>query len=131
MRSISSGAGVSILLTPTISGDANLDGKVDINDLTIVLANYGKTSGVSWATGDFNGDAKVDINDLTIVLANYGQTQDQRPPAAGLAAVPEPTTLVLIGVAALIPSPARACGEARPAGPKKPNVTASFRRPAD
>ena len=26
-----------------LPGDANLDGKVDINDLTIVLANYGQT----------------------------------------------------------------------------------------
>ena len=30
-------------LTPAISGDANLDGKVDINDLTIVLTNYNQT----------------------------------------------------------------------------------------
>ena len=29
----------SIVLDPTILGDANLDGKVDVNDLTIVLSN--------------------------------------------------------------------------------------------
>ena len=61
------------LLDPLVPGDANADGKVDINDLTIVLARYGKT-GMTWNPGDFNGDGKVDINDLTIVLANYGKT---------------------------------------------------------
>ena len=33
----------SMVLKPTILGDANLDGKVDVNDLTIVLANFGQT----------------------------------------------------------------------------------------
>ena len=71
-------------------GDANMDGQVDINDLTIVLANYNQ-SGMNWTTGDFNGSGAVDINDLTIVLANYNQTSS----AAGLAAVPEPSALFL------------------------------------
>ena len=62
----------SYLLTPAIPGDANLDHTVDINDLTIVLANYGRSTGMSWSTGEFTGDGTVDINDLTIVLANYG-----------------------------------------------------------
>ena len=54
-------------------GDADLDGRVDVNDLTVVLADYGQT-GV-WSQGNFiTGDSQVDINDLTIVLANYGQT---------------------------------------------------------
>ena len=35
-------------------GDANGDGKVDINDLTIVLTNYDKT-GMAWSQGEFTG----------------------------------------------------------------------------
>ena len=89
--------GEAFLLTPALPGDANLDGMVDINDLTIVLANYNKT-GMIWATGDFVGDGKVDINDLTIVLANYGQTAGAS--AGGMAAVPEPSA-VLLSAAAL------------------------------
>jgi uncharacterized membrane protein len=85
-------AGVTqgFLLKPAISGDANLDGKVDINDLTVVLTSYGQ-SGMVWSQGDFNGDGKVDINDLTIVLTNYGKT-------AGLsfAAVPEPSAIAIL-----------------------------------
>ena len=70
-----------------LPGDANLDGKVDINDLTIVLSHYGQ-SGMTWTEGEFTGDGTVDINDLTIVLAHYN-TPPPRPPAAP-AAVPEP-----------------------------------------
>ena len=80
----------------TILGDANYDGKVDINDLTIVLAHYNQT-GMTWAQGDFNGDGTVDINDLTIVLAHYNQTVGSS--AAGLAAVPEPSTIAIAAAA--------------------------------
>ena len=68
------------MLSPALPGDANLDGKVDVNDLTVVLTNFGKT-GRTWATGDFVGDGKVDVNDLTIVLANFGRTFGARPAA--------------------------------------------------
>ena len=61
-----------------IPGDANLDGQVDINDLTIVLSRYNAT-GMTWTQGDFNSDGKVDINDLTIVLSNYNQSASARP----------------------------------------------------
>ena len=60
-------------ITPTGLGDANLDGRVDINDLTIVLSHYNQT-GMTWTEGEFTGDGTVDINDLTIVLANYNKT---------------------------------------------------------
>ena len=78
------------LLTPANAGDANLDGNVDINDLTVVLTGYNQT-GVSWGQGDLNGDGTVDINDLTLVLANYGQSS-----GAGIKAVPEPSAVALL-----------------------------------
>ncbi len=84
------------MILEDLPGDANKDGKVDINDLTTVLAHYG-TSGstldVTYSEGDFNADGKVDINDLTIVLAHYGDTVGSS--AAGMAAVPEPSSLLL------------------------------------
>jgi hypothetical protein len=79
----------------SLPGDANLDGKVDVNDLTIVLTSYGQ-SGKLWTQGDFNGDSTVDVNDLTITLTNYGKTS-----GAGIAAVPEPSCVVLVGIAAV------------------------------
>ena len=87
-----------VIINPQLPGDANLDGKVDINDLTIVLAHYNQT-GTTWTQGEFTGDGTVDINDLTIVLAHYGDTAGS---AAGpAAAVPEPSAVVLIGIGAL------------------------------
>ena len=77
-----------------LPGDANLDGRVDINDLTIVLEHYNQT-GMTWTDGNVNGDGRVDINDLTIVLKRYNTSLASS--AAGTAAVPEPGTLVLIG----------------------------------
>ena len=87
------------LLTPLEPGDANGDGRVDINDLTTVLANYGQT-GMTWTQGEFTGDGTVDINDLTIVLANYNTTYGAS--AAGVKAVPEPSCAVLLGAACVL-----------------------------
>jgi hypothetical protein len=55
-----------------ISGDANFDGMVDVGDLGILAANYGKEFNANWAMGDFNGDEDVDVGDLGILAANYG-----------------------------------------------------------
>ena len=84
---------------PFLPGDANHDGTVDINDLTIVLNNFGRSSGMSWSTGDVTGDGTVDINDLTIVLANLGQTSGAS--AGGPQAVPEPGSLALLAAGAI------------------------------
>ncbi len=91
-------ANQAFLLRQLLPGDANEDGTVDINDLTIVLAHYGQT-GTTWTQGEFTGDGTVDINDLTIVLAHYGQSLGAS--AGGMAAVPEPSALVLTSVAAI------------------------------
>ena len=83
---------ILIEAAPLLPGDANGDGRVDINDLTIVLTDYGKT-GCAWSQGCMDGDptGTVDVNDLTIVLANFGYGVS----VAGPAAVPEPSTLLL------------------------------------
>jgi probable HAF family extracellular repeat protein len=89
----------AFLLTPTLPGDANLDGTVDLNDLTNVLINYSQTGVVNgWNLGDFNGDGRVDINDLTIVLTSYGQSLGSFP---DVAAVAEPSAFVLLGIGAV------------------------------
>ena len=90
------GTGLETAAAP-IPGDANGDGRVDVNDLTIVLTNFGQT-GRTWSQGAMDGDptGTVDINDLTIVLANFGKTS-----GATLAAVPEPSCMVLLSVGAI------------------------------
>ena len=79
-------------------GDANGDGRVDINDLTIVLSNFGQSVGPgAWANGEFTGDGTVNVNDLTIVLSNFGHGTS----AGAAAAVPEPASAVLLACCGL------------------------------
>jgi hypothetical protein len=70
------GSPVEVTITQSaaspIPGDANLDRIVDVGDLGILAANYGKTSGATWSQGDFNDDGAVDVGDLGILAANYG-----------------------------------------------------------
>jgi hypothetical protein len=90
---LDSGGGGVEALASLHPGDANGDGRVDINDLTIVLTNFGQT-GCVWSQGCMDGDptGTVDINDLTIVLSSFGMTYT----AAGIEAVPEPSTIALL-----------------------------------
>jgi hypothetical protein len=84
------------LLNYALPGDANGDGTVNISDLSVVLTNYDRT-GMSWGQGDFDGNGNVDIQDLSKVLTNYDKTAGA---SAGIAAVPEPASLILLAVAA-------------------------------
>jgi hypothetical protein len=56
---------------PTTPGDANGDGIADVKDLSLLAANYGKTSGATWSMGDFNDDSAVNVQDLSVLAANY------------------------------------------------------------
>jgi hypothetical protein len=98
----------SILLQLTFSGDANLDGKVDVTDLG-ALATHWQTSDV-WTGGDFNYDGFVDVSDLGALATNWQAgvgsplgpgSLDDAMLAAGLAdvAVPEPAALGALIVA--------------------------------
>jgi hypothetical protein len=55
-----------------IPGD--VDGDVDLADLTQLLVHYGVTQGVGYEDGDLDGDGDVDLADLAALLANYGMT---------------------------------------------------------
>ena len=58
-----------------VASDVNSDGKVDLADLSVVLANYGKTivqsSPAMVNSSDINGDGKVDIKDISIILSKF------------------------------------------------------------
>jgi len=64
----------SILVRYTVVGDMNLNGRVDDNDVTILVLNYdhGSTSNKYWYQGDISGyDGRVDDNDVTLLVLNY------------------------------------------------------------
>jgi hypothetical protein len=59
---------------PPITGDLNYDGRVDLSDLGVLLANYGTPSGAAYEDGDIDGDGAVDLSDLGLLLAHYGES---------------------------------------------------------
>jgi hypothetical protein len=88
----------SVLMAYTRTGDANLDGIVNDDDVTIVGATYAPgVAQPSWALGDFDYNGFVDDDDVTLLGAFYDPSAaplDDAPPA-GVVAVPEPATLLL------------------------------------
>lgn len=60
-----------------MAGDANEDGRVDVADLGILAANYGRSDQGTWSQGDFNCDGRIDVADLGILAANYGTGTEQ------------------------------------------------------
>jgi hypothetical protein len=62
--------------TPTCDGDVNNDRVVNLQDLAVLLSNFGLTGSATPAQGDLNGDQDVDISDLALLLAHFGTTCD-------------------------------------------------------
>jgi hypothetical protein len=97
----------SILMAYTRTGDANLDGVVNDDDVTIVGAAYAPgVAQPSWALGDFDYSGFVDDDDVTLLGAFYDPSAPPlnppaEPGASGVAAVPEPGTLVIAASAVL------------------------------
>jgi hypothetical protein len=64
---VSVSAAPEVLVMYTYGGDANLDGKINIDDY--VKIDNGIAGGLTgWANGDFNYDGKVNIDDYTTVI---------------------------------------------------------------
>ncbi len=79
---------------PYLNGDANLDGSVLVGDLNAVGTNW-QSSPDPWSSGDFNADGIVDVADLNGLALNW---QDSIPAAAAQTAVPEPASLLAMGL---------------------------------
>ena len=95
----------SILMAYTRTGDANLDGLVNDDDVTIVGATYAPgVPNAHWALGDFDYNGFVDDDDVTLLGVFYNPAA---PPlvapasaeAGQLAAVPEPSSVMLLASA--------------------------------
>jgi hypothetical protein len=91
----------AVLIGYTRTGDANLDGIVDDDDVTILGANYAPgVPNASWALGDFDYKGFVDDDDVTLLGAFYDPSA---PPlivpasaaSGAISAVPEPATITL------------------------------------
>jgi hypothetical protein len=100
----------SVLMAFTRTGDANLDGVVNDDDVTIVGASYAPgVAGASWAVGDFDYNGFVDDDDVTLLGVFYdssaqpliGAPAKTGASASAVAAVPDPGTFLLAGLGSL------------------------------
>jgi PEP-CTERM motif len=98
------------------AGNAKLEPTVGAASFALLLANFGGT-GKHWQSGDFNGDGNTNASDFAILLANFGGVDPYwtahsgsillaPTPGAGAgagvsSAVPEPASIVLLGLAGL------------------------------
>ncbi|HUO06926.1 MAG TPA: S8 family serine peptidase [Phycisphaerae bacterium] len=93
-------------------GDADLDGKVDLTDLSTVLTNIGMST-TKWTDGNFDGTGTVDLTDLSDVLNNFGAVSGNLKSAMAtgvssqaafsqVAMAPEPGSLAIMGGAAAL-----------------------------
>jgi len=89
----------SILIAATYPGDANLDLKVDLTDLSIVLNNFGTTT-AEWGLGNFDGAATIDLTDLSDVLNNFGNQVVVIHPFSAItpSSAPEPGSLLTLAL---------------------------------
>jgi hypothetical protein len=98
----------SVLMALTRTGDANLDGIVNDDDVTIVGASYAPgVAQASWGLGDFDYNGFVDDDDVTLLGVFYDPAAAPIAPPVeasigAIAAVPEPATVSLLGVVAMI-----------------------------
>jgi len=80
-------------LKNTWMGDSNLDGEFNSGDLVSVFGagKYETGQPATWIEGDWNGDGGFGSGDLVVAFADGGYEEGIR-----VAAVPEPTALVLL-----------------------------------
>jgi hypothetical protein len=95
----------SVLIRHTRIGDANLDGVVNDDDVTIVGAMYAPgVANANWANGDFDYNGFVDDDDVTLLGALYDPSAAPIPApqgGGGVAAVPEPATWLMLTLGGL------------------------------
>jgi T5SS/PEP-CTERM-associated repeat protein len=100
---------------PGSGADFNGDGIVDGSDIAIWSSNYGLGANpppvATQADGDANGDGVVDGADFLLIQQQYGGPPPALPASGdAIAAVPEPSTLLLAACAMSLPLAARRRG---------------------
>lgn len=105
------------------NGDMNGDGRVDVDDLELFAAAFGKRG--ERLRGDFNGDGAVDDKDLEILRSNYGYGGEPQPPKVDPVAPVTPTPTPTVPATPPVPpaAPAPTTPATPPAPPAAPPVS--------
>ena len=131
---LNSGKPTAVLVLPTLLGDTNLNGQVDLNDLGNVIGNYPMDSGATWETGDTNNDGNLDINDLGYAIGYYPSDMVSLgfwPADAFSASAVSPANLASMSSAAVVSNLATVSSLTNPlTGPAASPAAASTASPA-
>ena len=105
-------SGTDTLVKFTYGGDANLDGRINIDDYGRIDANVASSGSVfGWYSGDFNYDGRINIDDYGIIDGNVSRQASQlgtpmESDAARsletLSSVPEPGALMAVLMGGLL-----------------------------
>jgi fibronectin-binding autotransporter adhesin len=96
-------SGSDTLVMYTYGGDANLDGKINVDDYGHIDSNVVLPGVSGWFNGDFNYDGKINVDDYGIIDSNVPIQGAPFPTGSGagldgglngVSAVPEPASLV-------------------------------------
>ncbi|MCC6359360.1 MAG: hypothetical protein IT450_11510 [Phycisphaerales bacterium] len=71
------GCGVALSAPATLTicdhpGDVDCNGRVNLSDLTVLLASFGRTDDPGRSDGNLDGDGDVDLSDLAQLLGDFG-----------------------------------------------------------
>ena len=87
----------------TYGGDANLDGKINVDDYGHIDSSVVLPGVSGWFNGDFNYDGKINVDDYGIIDSNVPIQGAPFPtgggtsmPLSAVSSVPEPATLSLL-----------------------------------
>ena len=84
----------SLIVSPELLGDANIDGHVDLTDLSTVLNNFGAAT-PAWTSGNFDNQPTIDLTDLSDVLNNFGASASSLQSPLLSTPAPEPASLLI------------------------------------
>jgi hypothetical protein len=87
--------GDSVSLDGLLPGDANRDRTVNALDFSLLSSNFGQAN-TTWDQGNFNDAGGTNALDFSILSSRFNQSSP-----APVTAIPEPSSLVLLGIGLL------------------------------
>lgn len=85
-----------------VPGDADLDGLVGYWDLSRMIDTFGASTGALWVDADFTGDGAVSSADYIALKSNFGYGAAVAPSVNAGGAAPEPASLAILAVGAVL-----------------------------